>query len=49
MQRGDDVPAATARLRAAIEQLAVEEAERAEGRGKRRFRRKKKVAAEEEA
>ncbi len=49
VQRGDDIAAATARLRAAIEQLAAEEAERAEGRGKRRFRRKKKVAAEEEA
>ena len=46
VQRGDDVGEATARLRAAIEQLAAEEAERAQGRGKRRFRRKKKEAAE---
>ncbi|BAM04723.1 MFS transporter [Phycisphaera mikurensis] len=46
VSRGDDVAAATASLRAAIEQLAAEEAERAEGRGRRRFRRRKKLDAE---
>lgn len=41
--RGDDIPAVTARLRADIQRLAEEEAARAAGRGKRRFRRKHKI------
>ena len=43
----DDVQEATRRLRAAIEQLEAEEAARVAGKGKRRFRRKKKAAAED--